>query len=111
MARTCTHGSRATVRSCFPTWFSLRGTWRVKKRRPRSAAPVFLAWRSLSACSNSFQSLRRQWGSLVSNSLGIRFLVVDDEESIRQLCVTVAESLGFACSQANNGEAALAILD
>jgi DNA-binding NtrC family response regulator len=46
----------------------------------------------------------------VSN-LRIRFLVVDDEESIRHLCVTVAESLGFACSQAENGESALALLE
>jgi DNA-binding NtrC family response regulator len=45
------------------------------------------------------------------SSLRIRFLVVDDEESIRHLCVTVAESLGFACSQAENGESALALLE
>jgi DNA-binding NtrC family response regulator len=41
----------------------------------------------------------------------VRFLVVDDEESIRRLCVTVAESLGFASSEANNGEAALAVVE
>ena len=41
----------------------------------------------------------------------VRFLVVDDEESIRRLCVTVADSLGFACSEASNGEAALAVLE
>lgn len=47
----------------------------------------------------------------MSESLGIRFLVVDDEESIRRLCITVAEGLGFTCKQANNGETALALLE
>jgi two-component system, NtrC family, response regulator AtoC len=47
----------------------------------------------------------------VSESFAIRFLVVDDEESIRRLCMTVAEGLGFICREANNGQAALALLD
>jgi two-component system, NtrC family, response regulator AtoC len=41
----------------------------------------------------------------------IRFLVVDDEESIRRLCVTVADGLGFTCMEAANGEAALSLLE
>jgi two-component system, NtrC family, response regulator AtoC len=47
----------------------------------------------------------------VTDSFRIRFLVVDDEESIRRLCMTVAQGLGFICKEANNGEAALALLD
>jgi two-component system, NtrC family, response regulator AtoC len=47
----------------------------------------------------------------VSESLGIRFLVVDDEESIRHLCMTVARGLGFNCMEASNGYAALALLE
>jgi DNA-binding NtrC family response regulator len=47
----------------------------------------------------------------VSEDLRIRFLVVDDEESIRRLCVTVGEGLGFVCMEAENGEAALALLE
>jgi two-component system, NtrC family, response regulator AtoC len=43
--------------------------------------------------------------------MGIRFLVVDDEESIRRLCVTVAGGLGFTCMEASNGQAALALLE
>ena len=42
--------------------------------------------------------------------MDIRFLVVDDEESIRRLCMTVAEGLGFSCLEAPTGEAALALL-
>ena len=42
---------------------------------------------------------------------GIRFLVVDDEASIRRLCMTVAEGMGFTCMEANTGEAALALLE
>jgi DNA-binding NtrC family response regulator len=47
----------------------------------------------------------------VSQRLGIRLLVVDDEESIRRLCVTVAQAMGFTCMEAGTGEEALARLD
>jgi two-component system, NtrC family, response regulator AtoC len=47
----------------------------------------------------------------VTEDLRIRLLVVDDEESIRRLCITVGEALGFVCLQAENGEAALALLE
>jgi two-component system, NtrC family, response regulator AtoC len=47
----------------------------------------------------------------VSDDLRIRLLVVDDEESIRRLCITVGEALGFVCLQAENGEAALGLLE
>jgi len=47
----------------------------------------------------------------VTESMGIRFLVVDDEESIRRLCTTVAGSLGFTWMEAFNGHAALALLE
>jgi DNA-binding NtrC family response regulator len=38
-------------------------------------------------------------------------LIVDDEQSIRKLCMTVGEALGFVCMEANSGEAALALLE
>lgn len=41
----------------------------------------------------------------------IRLLVVDDEQSIRKLCLTVAEALGFVCLEAESGESALALLE
>ena len=47
----------------------------------------------------------------MNEPFGIRFLVVDDEESIRRLCMTVAQGLGFTCMEAANGEAALALLE
>ena len=47
----------------------------------------------------------------MSETLGIRFLVVDDEESIRRLCMTVAEGMGFSTMEASNGEEALALLE
>src|SRR5207237_746052 len=40
-----------------------------------------------------------------------RFLVGDDEESIRRLCTTICQSLGFACMEADSGESALAVLE
>ena len=43
--------------------------------------------------------------------LQIRLLVVDDEQTIRKLCCTVGEALGFACLEAESGESALALLE
>jgi DNA-binding NtrC family response regulator len=41
----------------------------------------------------------------------IRFLIVDDHQSIRKLCMTVGASVGFDCMEAESGEAALACLE
>ena len=41
----------------------------------------------------------------------VRLLIVDDEQTIRRLCMTVGESLGYACLEAESGEAALLLLD
>jgi DNA-binding NtrC family response regulator len=37
----------------------------------------------------------------------LRFLIVDDEQSIRRLCMTVGQGLNFACTEAETVEAAL----
>ena len=42
--------------------------------------------------------------------LRIRLLVIDDEQSIRKLCITVGEALGFICLEADSGESALQLL-
>lgn len=47
----------------------------------------------------------------MTEQFGIFFLVVDDEESIRRLCMTVAQGLGFTCMEAGTGEEALARLE
>ena len=47
----------------------------------------------------------------MTEDLRIRLLIVDDEQSIRKLCMTVGEALGFVCLEANSGEAALALLE
>ncbi|MGB6823138.1 MAG: response regulator, partial [Candidatus Acidiferrales bacterium] len=48
---------------------------------------------------------------MMSNDLRIRFLVVDDEPSIRKLCMTIGDKLGFICSEAESAEVALATLE
>ncbi len=48
---------------------------------------------------------------LNKEELRIRLLVVDDEQSIRKLCVTVGEALGFICMEAESGDSALALLE
>ncbi|HET8966870.1 MAG TPA: response regulator, partial [Candidatus Acidoferrum sp.] len=43
----------------------------------------------------------------MSDSLKVRLLVVDDEQSIRKLCMTIGNSLGYTCAEAESTEAAL----
>jgi len=47
----------------------------------------------------------------MSNDFRIRLLIVDDEQTIRRLCMTVGESLGFSCLEAESGDAALGLLE
>jgi len=47
----------------------------------------------------------------MNDDLKIRMLVVDDEQSIRRLCMTIGTTLGFACAEAESAESAMARLD
>ena len=47
----------------------------------------------------------------MSDELKTRLLVVDDEQSIRRLCMTIGKTLGYVCAEAESAEAALARLD
>ncbi|MGA7335404.1 MAG: sigma-54 dependent transcriptional regulator [Candidatus Sulfotelmatobacter sp.] len=49
--------------------------------------------------------------ALSRDDLRVRLLIVDDEQSIRKLCITVGEALGFICLEADSGESALALLE
>ena len=43
----------------------------------------------------------------MSDPLKIRLLVVDDEQSIRKLCMTIGNSLGYSCGEAESAETAI----
>jgi len=47
----------------------------------------------------------------MTDELKIRFLIVDDHQSIRKLCMTVGASLGFECHEAESAEVALDCLE
>src|SRR5216684_8534740 len=47
----------------------------------------------------------------MTHDFRIRLLIVDDEQTIRRLCMTVGESLGFSCLEAESGDAALTLLE
>jgi two-component system response regulator AtoC len=47
----------------------------------------------------------------MSDELKTRLLVVDDEQSIRRLCITIGTALGFVCTEAESAEAALSRLE
>src|SRR5437868_2574460 len=47
----------------------------------------------------------------MSDSIKVRLLVVDDEQSIRKLCMTIGNSLGYACSEAETVETAVARIE
>jgi two-component system, NtrC family, response regulator AtoC len=42
----------------------------------------------------------------MTDDLNIKLLVVDDEQSIRRLCMTIGTSLGFVCDEAESAETA-----
>ena len=47
----------------------------------------------------------------MTDDLQARFLIVDDHQSIRKLCMTVGGSMGLHCLEAESAEAALACLE
>ena len=47
----------------------------------------------------------------MSEEMKTRLLVVDDEQSIRRLCMTIGNTLGYVCMEAESGEAALGRLE
>ena len=47
----------------------------------------------------------------MSDDLKIKLLVVDDEQSIRRLCMTIGTSLGFLCQEAESAEAGVTRLE
>src|SRR5213595_3066166 len=47
----------------------------------------------------------------MSDEMKTRLLVLDDEQSIRRLCMTIGSTLGYVCAEAESAEAALARLD
>jgi two-component system, NtrC family, response regulator AtoC len=47
----------------------------------------------------------------MKNDFRIRLLIVDDEQTIRRLCMTIGESLGFSCLEAESGDVALTLLE
>src|SRR6202140_3340148 len=49
--------------------------------------------------------------ALSKDDLRIGLLIVDDEKSIRKLCVTVGGALGFICFESDSGDSALALLE
>src|SRR5437016_6564668 len=42
---------------------------------------------------------------------GLRFLIVDDDKSVRRLCATIGASLNFVCAEAESAEAAIAMME
>src|SRR5207245_11622757 len=47
----------------------------------------------------------------INDEMKTRLLVVDDDQSIRRLCMTIGNTLGYVCAEAESAEAALARLD
>src|SRR5438034_4813567 len=47
----------------------------------------------------------------MSDEMKTRLLVVDDEQSIRRLCMTIGNTLGYVCVEAESAEAALGRLE
>ena len=47
----------------------------------------------------------------MTDDFRVRFLIVDDQQSIRKLCIAIGNTLGFVCHEAESAEAALSMLE
>jgi two-component system response regulator AtoC len=47
----------------------------------------------------------------MNDDFRIKFLIVDDEQSIRRLCMTIGQSVGFEVAEAESAESALAYIE
>ena len=47
----------------------------------------------------------------MTDEMKLRFLIVDDEQSIRRLCMTVGQGLGYVCAEAETAESALEAIE
>src|SRR5947209_2271805 len=114
MAPRCTRGSSATSRNSAPASFLSAVTPRTVIPKPYWRRAARRASKSRSECNNSSPLSKKHLGNpreTMSAELKIRLLVVDDEQSIRRLCMTIGTTLGFACAEAESAEAAVARLD
>jgi DNA-binding NtrC family response regulator len=53
----------------------------------------------------------RELRYVVTDDRKLQLLIVDDEQSIRRLCITVGQGMGFVCAEAESAEAALESLE
>src|SRR5438128_2421911 len=104
-------GCSSTARNWRRESYSSPVISQMKKPLTRCKKPARLVWKNRSAYSSLFQWWRKLWGNTVSDDIRIRLLIVDDEQSIRRLCMTIGEALGFICMEAESGESALALLE
>src|SRR5256885_2218478 len=114
MARKCTRGSSAISRSSALPSFLSAVTPRTAIPKPYWRRAARRASKSRSECNNSSPLSKKHLGNpreTMSAELKIRLLVVDDEQSIRRLCMTIGTTLGFACAEAESAEAAVARLE
>src|SRR5205807_6055740 len=70
-----------------------------------------LRGKTISRATVYFRGRENNGPGIMNEQFQIRLLVVDDEQSIRKLCMTIGESLGFTCCEAESGEAALTLLE
>src|SRR2546427_12947685 len=83
----------------------------MKKPLTRCKKPARLVWKTVPRTTVYFSGGENYGESTVSDDIRIRLLIVDDEQSIRRLCMTIGEALGFICMEAESGESALALLE
>src|SRR5258708_25113956 len=108
---------RATSpRSRLPHRFHYRGHRQRRNGRHLACNRSALRGKAIPRATVHRCGLQDDGESAVNNALSkedlrIRLLIVDDEQSIRKLCVTVGEALGFICMEAESGDSALALLE
>src|ERR1700675_996563 len=93
-----------------PDYFDQRGHGEQRDAASAGNQPDSLPGKTFSSAETDIyggENLRET----MSDDLKIKILVVDDEQSIRKLCMTIGGSLGFLCQEAESAQAAATRLE
>src|SRR4029077_15895546 len=93
-----------------PDYFDQRGHGEQRNAKIAGFVPDSVPGKTLSGSEIDFDS-GENLRETMSDDLKIKILVVDDEQSIRKLCMTIGGSLGFLCQEAESAEAAATRLE
>src|ERR1700734_3640677 len=94
----------------FANYFHYRRYRQQRDHRAAGSGRHSLRRKTLPRAAADRRGRKDNWKTM-TDELKLRFLIVDDEQSIRRLCIAVGQGLGYECCEADKAEAALETLE